>query len=164
MSVEVVRGGRRVETAQDYRRRRQSGLEYTRDFARAPTSRLQMRVRHDGAPVWPTNLPQYQLIPHTLDSMASSPLDEDVGLILSSQVRVSQANSVVQVFAQLRKPVDPEVLERREKEVSQKIQSQFLKAQERQAELVRYQTCKLGTYGEQQYSDSCRSASTRPSQ
>lgn len=41
-----------------------------------------------------------------------------------------------QIFAQLRQPVDPKVLEQREKDVTERIHSQYTKAQERQAELV----------------------------
>ncbi|KAK3049137.1 hypothetical protein LTR09_009556 [Extremus antarcticus] len=48
---------------------------------------------------------------------SSSPLDDDI-------------------FSQLRKPLDPAELERREKGVNERIHSQFEKAQQRQADLV----------------------------
>ena len=41
-----------------------------------------------------------------------------------------------QIFAQLKQPVDPKNLEQREKDVSERIHSQYEKAQTRQTELV----------------------------
>lgn len=42
----------------------------------------------------------------------------------------------MQVFAHLREPVDPAVLEKREREFAERQQAQYGKAQQRQAELV----------------------------
>ncbi|KAK4539219.1 hypothetical protein LTR36_000874 [Oleoguttula mirabilis] len=53
--------------------------------------------------------------------MASSPLDDGV-------------------FAQLRQQVDPKVQEQRERELNERIHSQYEKSRQRQAELVRYCT------------------------
>lgn len=43
-----------------------------------------------------------------------------------------------QIFQQLRKPLDPKVVEQREKEISERIQASYEKAEKRQNELVKY--------------------------
>jgi len=45
--------------------------------------------------------------------------------------------SLSQVFEQLKKPTDPKVIEQRERELNERAQSQYDRAQRRQAEIVR---------------------------
>ena len=65
------------------------------------------------------------------------------------------------MFAQLRKPVDPKVLEQREREVSERVHASYAKAEQRQNEIVRTENAKTKAL-KRVAADAARSASTRP--
>jgi len=65
-----------------------------------------------------------------------------------------------QVFEQLKKPVDPKVIEQRERELNERAQSQYDRAQRRQADIV----SRLLHKNRKNPSNIRRSVSTLPSQ
>ena len=83
-------------------------------------------------------------------------------VIDSAHTRNAHAHTnTPQVFEQLKKPVDPKVIEQRERELNERAQSQYDRAQRRQAEIVRLNTEYIIR---RTASNTPRSASTPPSQ
>lgn len=57
--------------------------------------------------------------------------------VISSAQHLARTLTLAQVFEQLKKPVDPKVIEQRERELNERAQSQYERAQRRQADIVR---------------------------
>jgi len=82
---------------------------------------------------------------HLFAAFATQWLRRSMMMYVSIKYQSSNWLIVVQIFARLQQPVDPKVLEQRERDVTERIHAQYEKAQNRQSELVGRDWYKLGT-------------------